>query len=316
MDVSKRDGFAVTVGWPETYCKQPGAWFDTLGKWLKVNINGYYKIGHSAVLLIDVANAKCHYYDFGRYHTPFKTGRVRSDSTDPLLAVKTRPTFNEDKSKILNIREILLELQQNRNYHTEGKIIASYASVRFSDSLAKAKTLQQREIIDYGLLNPSKMNCGRFVSQVIRAGKPHWLRKFRLKYCTLLVPSTKSNFLALGNKTEVEHLRQERRFYPDQLMSDEEANSVLPEPNKPKQISANAQWLGGEGLGCWFDINHNGDCYLIHRWTDIGVLESAQNYKLEHGLLELDKPFQMSYPSNSEIITVVQNKHAIRLVRT
>jgi hypothetical protein len=311
----ERNDFAVAVGWPETYCKQPGAWFDSIGKWLNLNKNGYYKVGHSALLLIDSKNEQCFYYDFGRYHTPFRKGRVRSHITDPLLEVKTKPIFNAQNTKILNLPQILEEMQRNPEYHTEGKLIASYTHVNFSSALAKVKAFQQQEILDYGLLKRSKMNCGRFVSQVIRAGKPHWFTRFRLQYCTLLVPSTKSNFLALKHKTHVSHLRNGDRFYPSTLMTKKQEISILDEPEKPTAINSNAKWLGGEGMGSWFDISHNQSTYTIQRWTEIGVLESDFHYIIVSGTIDLNMPYEYSYPSNSEVVTIVQKNTSVRFVK-
>lgn len=315
MKESKRNDFAVAIGWPETYCKQPGAWFDTIGKWLNLNKNGYYKIGHSALLLIDSTNEQCHYFDFGRYHTPFKKGRVRSHITDPLLEVKTKPIFNAQNTEILNLPKILDEMQKNPEYHTEGKLIASYTRVNFSSALSKVKAFQEQEILEYGLLKQSKMNCGRFVSQVIRAGKPHWFTRFRLQYCILLVPSTKSNILALKHKIIVPHLRNDERFYPSKVMSKKQAVSILDEPKKPTAINSSAKWLGGEGMGSWFDISFDQTIYTIQRWTEIGVLESEFQYVIVSGNFDLNMPYQYSYPSNSEVVTIVQKKTNVRFVK-
>ena len=42
----------------------------------------YYKVGHSAIVLINPNQLKCHYFDFGRYHAPKNYGRVRDEITD------------------------------------------------------------------------------------------------------------------------------------------------------------------------------------------------------------------------------------------
>ena len=99
--------FALVIGWPDAYCKQPGFWFDPIGRILGMNRNGFYKVGHSAIVLIDVKNKKCEYFDFGRYHAPFKKGRVRDQVKDPLLKIKTIPIFSEDQQSILNVDQIL-----------------------------------------------------------------------------------------------------------------------------------------------------------------------------------------------------------------
>src|SRR6056297_275305 len=98
----KYTGFAIALAWPEAYCKQPGAWYDPLLLWLKINKNNFYKVGHAAVVLADVENRKFHYFDFGRYHAPYGHGRVRSATTDDDLTIHATPEFTKDQQSIKN----------------------------------------------------------------------------------------------------------------------------------------------------------------------------------------------------------------------
>ena len=70
-------GFAIALAWPETYCKQAGSWYEFITAALGINRNNYYKAGHAALVLVDGINKTCHYFDFGRYHSPFQHGRVK-----------------------------------------------------------------------------------------------------------------------------------------------------------------------------------------------------------------------------------------------
>ena len=70
---NKHTGFAIAIAWPETWCKQSGAWWDNFLNWLGISKNNYFKVGHAALVLIDDKTNKCHYFDFGRYHTPFES---------------------------------------------------------------------------------------------------------------------------------------------------------------------------------------------------------------------------------------------------
>jgi len=37
-------GFAIALAFPDTYCKQAGAWYDNLLNWLGIANNNYYKV--------------------------------------------------------------------------------------------------------------------------------------------------------------------------------------------------------------------------------------------------------------------------------
>ncbi len=52
MTRNKHTGFAIALAWPQTYCKQPGAWYDPITLLLGINKNNYYKVGHAALVLI------------------------------------------------------------------------------------------------------------------------------------------------------------------------------------------------------------------------------------------------------------------------
>jgi hypothetical protein len=75
-------GFALALAWPETLCKQAGSWYDYHMHYLGINKKGYYKVGHSALVLVNQSSGNCQYFDFGRYHAPHGLGRVRSERTD------------------------------------------------------------------------------------------------------------------------------------------------------------------------------------------------------------------------------------------
>lgn len=160
----KYTGFALALAWPQTYCKQPGSWYDRISNFLGLSENHYYKVGHAALILIDSQNKKCYYFDFGRYHTPFRHGRVRSALTDHGLAIKTIPEISNNGKKIENFRDILTELQLNPECHGEGKLYASYCRINFQKAFTKVNKLQQKSPIPYGPFKYKGSNCSRFVN--------------------------------------------------------------------------------------------------------------------------------------------------------
>ena len=142
-------GFAIAIAWPETFCKQPGAWYDMFTTWLGINKNNYYRVGHAALVLINSKNKNAHYFDFGRYHTPFQHGRIRSYDTDHDLLVNTVPVINEKENRIENFYNIVNELRNNPSCHGDGILYASYCSISFEKAFEAVKNMQNRQLIPY-----------------------------------------------------------------------------------------------------------------------------------------------------------------------
>lgn len=198
MRIILHDGFAIALAWPETDCKQAGSWYDFPLYYLGINRRGYYKVGHAAVVLVDNETKSCRYFDFGRYHAPYKHGRVRSGETDHDLRIKTKAVISSDGSGILNLKEILAELYNNGSTHGSGIIYGTTARINFLEALVFAKLMQGREYIPYGPFIANGTNCSRFVNRVIRAGKPIPLQKFRLQFPLMLSPTPMWNLRAIG----------------------------------------------------------------------------------------------------------------------
>lgn len=190
------NGIAIVLAWPETICKQAGAWYDKPLKWLGINKNNYYKVGHAAIVLIDKLNGKCFYFDFGRYHAPYQHGRVRSAETDHDLQITTKATFTKE-GNLQNLEDILFELFLNESCHGSGSLHASFCNVYFEKALKKANQMQENSPIRYGPFEPNGTNCSRFVSTVLISGKPSFLFLFRLLFPKTLSPTPIGNVKAL-----------------------------------------------------------------------------------------------------------------------
>lgn len=198
MRKNPHNGFAIVVSWPDTMCKQAGAWYDGLMEALNFSENNYYKVGHAAVVLIEQNGTECHYFDFGRYHTPFGYGRVRSVETDHDLRITTPPVILNNE--IVNYEEILSELLANPSCHGTGKIYASYCSINFSAALKKAKEMQDASPLAYGPFTSKGTNCSRFVRSIALAGKPKLNHQFLLLTPYSISPSPKTNVDSFKNK--------------------------------------------------------------------------------------------------------------------
>lgn len=198
-----RDGFAICLAWPETRCKQAGAWYDWPMRLIRFNRAGYYKVGHAAVVLVEPTKKKCFYFDFGRYHAPHGKGRVRSEKTDHDLVIKTVPIIDQQSGILKNIDNILLEIASNKSCHGYGELLASYCPVNFNNSFNEANGLQLREFINYGPFITEGTNCSRFVNRVILKGNPSWFKKFLLRYPATLTSTPFWNVVVVGNVLKI-----------------------------------------------------------------------------------------------------------------
>ena len=181
-----QNDFIITLAWPEGMVKASGAWYDNI-----LSQDGKYRVGHSALALVNSTTNKVHYFDFGRYHTPEGYGRVRDIETDQDIAVIDAEI---SENKIANIDEILLYLSQMKATHGEGKMYASVLSnVDFKLAFNKAKGIQKKGMVPYGPLVRPGTNCSRFVAKVINASGPSLIKKLRLKYPFCISPSPKRN---------------------------------------------------------------------------------------------------------------------------
>ena len=180
------------LAWPEGYVRAAGAWYDKF-----FSINGKYRVGHSAAVLINSKESKAYYFDFGRYHTPQGYGRVRDEETDPDL---TLPNVNIKSDKIVNLNDILVFLSKLKSTHGEGRLYASLLSeVSFFNAYNYAKKLQNKGMVKYGPFVYGGTNCSRFTASLAINSLPPVLKKIRLRFPFTISPSPKRNVSILNN---------------------------------------------------------------------------------------------------------------------
>lgn len=316
MKLKAKSGFAVAIAWPKTYCKQPGYWYDPILSLVGINKNHYYKVGHAALILIKRESGECFYYDFGRYHTPFRHGRARGSNTDPGLAIQTRADISFNGKYIENFSDILEEMQHKAEYHGEGPIYASYIPVDFNKAEKKAHFFQNRGAVPYGPLRIGGTNCSRFVRSVIRAGKPGAKIVFDMNFLVPFSPTPMNNVNKLFGKTSVQKKLTNAPFNPYEVDLTGRVKLTLPEPQKATQIPAGAKWLGGEGAGAWFHIEKNGIGYKIARYSDNGDLDFESKYEIaDEAEFSTNKDFTIDYVSHYLQVKVMQNKKTIKFKR-
>lgn len=314
---TNKTGFAVALAWPETFCKQPGSWYDAITHKLGINKDHFYQVGHAALLLIHNKERKCHYYDFGRYHAPFQYGRVRNEITDSGLKVFTRAIISTDGKIIENIDDILMELQQNKECHGDGPLYASYCQINFDKAIQKANALQQKSPIAYGPFLHRGSNCSRFVNDTITAGQPNWNFVFKLRFLVWFTPTPRNNVFALQNRTMIPYLLKAKPFQPASLFDQSFLTSTLRSPDKHEAIPKTAQWLSGEGCGSWFDIktqsNHH---YLISRYSPDGDLECQGIFRIiNNQAFDIRSAFQFVHLSHCQKVNIQQDDRLIQFIR-
>ena len=201
-----QNDFIIVLAWPEGMVAAAGAWYDKV-----LSTNGQYRVGHSALILVNTATNQLNYFDFGRYHSPFGFGRVRDLETDPDISLKSKPIILGNS--IDNIKEIILEVSNLKATHGHGTLYASILkNIDFNKAYEKAKEMQNMGLISYGPVVLTGTNCSRFVASIMRASKPHWLTKLRLRLPFCLSPSPKRNISIANSSYHVVNMKNYRQI--------------------------------------------------------------------------------------------------------
>ncbi len=304
-------GFGIALAWPQTYCKQAGAWYDPITSFFGFNKNNYYKAGHAALVLINDKGV-CYYFDFGRYHAPHQHGRVRCSSTDFDLIVNTKAVLK--KKEILNYGEVLNELQQNPACHGEGELHAGYTRINFEKAYAKAIEMVEKEATPYGPFVRKGTNCSRFVNTVLQAGKINFWSSLKMNYYVPFTPTPLNNVRSLKSVTIIPQQLSGDIFYPECKLTKERLQSILPAPEKTENLPKNAQWLGGEGGGSWFSINKAGSFYQVTRFSLQGIIECEGLFKTEKKM-PVESLKNITYPSHCQKVSLSYDDEVYVLTR-
>jgi len=198
--------FIIILAWPEGMVAAAGSWYDKM-----FSTNGEYRVGHSALILVNATTNQLSYFDFGRYHSPFGFGRVRDLETDPDISLKSKAIIIDNS--IENIEEILLEISNLKATHGHGKLYASILkNINFNRAYKKSKEFQDRGLISYGPLTPIGTNCSRFVTSIMLASRPNWFTVLRLRFPFCLSPSPKRNISIANSNYHVVFMKSYRKI--------------------------------------------------------------------------------------------------------
>ncbi len=312
-NLPQNSGIAIALAWPDTYCKQAGAWYDPLMNVLKISKNNYYKVGHSALVLIKNGGTECHYFDFGRYHAPKGHGRVRNKLTDNELQLKTIPKI--ENKKLLNYDELLTELQSSSVFHGDGDLYSSYVEIDFIKAYTKAIEMQSNSPIVYGPFVKNGTNCSRFVSSVILAGLSLKEERFKLKYFVPFTPSPSSNVKALP-KQAIKQKPENHKIFTPKKQAKQKLKSTLQPPTCPSFLPKTVQWLSGEGSGSWFCLQQEKTAIKITRFSPKGDLECSGLFQAKtKNNFRLSQGFKITHLRNCQQVTIIQGEQKIILTR-
>lgn len=91
---------------------------------------------------------------------------------------------------------------------------------------------------------------------------------------------------------------------------------VLPQPERHTDVPQNAQWLAGQGAGSWFVIQttENEKEFHIQRLSPDGELECEGDFTASSNI-DLQKDYEVTYPSHCAVVTVRQYDTTISLTR-
>ena len=189
-------GTIIALAWPDTKVIHDGKWYDEPMRWVGAIKEDCYSAGHAAFLLIHNKTGDIQYFDFGRYQTPMKYGRVRSKLTDPNIEMKHKAIIHN--GTLLNLEEILIERFNNKACHGVGRLTASIVKrIDYNKALAKVMAMQKREAIYYGPFEFKGTTCSRLVAQTVLASTSDWLTKVMivLPYTVSATPRSNNKVL-------------------------------------------------------------------------------------------------------------------------
>lgn len=318
-EVKRNNGYAIALAWPETYCKQAGAWYDNLMGMIGISTNFHYKVGHAAVILVEGKNGNCHYFDFGRYHAPFGYGRVRNKETDHDLNIHSKAILNPTGT-IKNLHEILSEVYHNPSCHGTGPVHAALTKIKFDQAYEKALEMQKANPWKYGPFIWNGTNCSRFVRSIILSGKPALKQVFRLKLPLSLSPTPLGIVKTIGGRTVFRSgrnymLNNSPKLKPPSL-SLKNLKKTLQIPLKGLSIPSNAHWVAGEGAGSWFHIEQAGARFRITRYNEPGDLECTGLFiVMGKTNLTLSEPYEFIHLSHCDQVNIKQYGKTIALKR-
>ncbi len=331
-DFKKYKDLAIVIAFPDNWAKGEKI-RDRILYSLGITYTQYYKVGHAALLLIKKETGEVQYFDFGRYITPPKKGRVRSKDTDPKLAIHIKAEF-DNEGELINLFDIMSFLESIPDAtHGHGETYFSVCkNINFEYGLRYIHSLIERGNIKYITYGIGGMNCSSFVSKsLLKAIKPG-RKKINLYFSETIAPTPLGNVVNASEKGNIWKLNTNRfdelklnrlkvlKIIFDSTMLSLTKNKYLKksinnfEPlnnHKRIEIPKKAQYLFSLGESSWMHIYKNRDCnkneFIIESYTDNNKLNYSIIAEQEEGYLNLNIPYKFTYDCNRLRTIIIQN---------
>jgi hypothetical protein len=282
-----------------------------------------YMCGHTAILLISSESREIQFYDFGRYITPKSKGRLRENITDPLLIFPFKAELCDD-GKLLNQNQILDHLYTLGATYNNGRRICSPEPYRINFKKADERITKFRNmgIVPFGPFYLNGSNCSRFVNRILYEGSFSKYDKWLLQLALIVIPTPYGNLRPITAKGRV-LMKNENGIVSTKLtrwqvvaavfkMISFSFNKGSKEEEKEIEIASNALQIGFGKTGAWFVIERHmseleDDLYSIKRYFADKQPYSQGIYNVSPDGFDIDRPFEMAFPSHSAECSIVQN---------
>lgn len=317
-------GKIIPIAYPDTYVKYSTEYVQNkIFPFIGLGKKGYIKAGHALLLLINNATGYIHYFDFGRYVTPHKKGRVRSEKTDTELHIPLKAKISSSLA-LQNLDEILLWLEAHpEKTHGQGRMIASVCDeVDYNKALSYLENLQNEGSIPY-LTFSSKIgsNCSRLVTDTLihSSNNPRIVKKMKQNNC--FTPSPLGNVKHSATNRQVYKvyngnvslykksiLKENLTNYFDRNIPNNTNNAI------PLKIG-NAQLLKSVGASAYFEIKSTADLsiFTIIRYTETFEADFEGLFKIENQGFNIKEAYQFIFDCNCNHCHIKQKNTVYRL---
>lgn len=312
-------GKIISVAFPDTYVRFSENFIqEKMFPLVGLGKNGRIKAGHALLLLIENTTGAIHYYDFGRYVTPPKHGRVRSVLTDIELEIPLKAVIRKDK--IENIETILKWLADHpEKTHADGRLVASVChKIDFNKAESYLKSMQKKGSLPYNAFGNIGSNCSRLVTDtLIKASDDE-------KITAPLIRNNKFTPSPLGNVKYGAHGGDvyvvdngEFSLYEKSLLFEIIFNyfdTTKAVKQGPKNIikREGLHYLDGVGAGAFFEISKLDINFLIKRFTENAVLDFKGIFKINKSDFDITQKYEFIYDSHCLFCHVKQGNEVFR----
>jgi hypothetical protein len=326
--------FIIPLAWPELLVPTAEGPYDFIMKATNLCKDGFYKAGHAAFLLINAQTGNVSYFDFGRYITPHKQGRIRSEVTDPELVFSIKAYIKN--GNIINIEELIKYISQHSDTHGSGTLYAGiHKRVSYQLATDYIQNKQSKAFIPYGPFQIGGTNCSRFVAQTISKSVKSGGTKFLFPFYGTPSPlgniynSSEREWFKCNNGkvkklSDLNKLKQIKLLGSLLFFGKQEViprhylktSSAINIPEKHKNLPEHAKWLGGTGAGAWYFFSQKSNQkHQFGRYQANGNKDFEFWFETQKNNFNPEAPFKFTYPSHALKITISQNNETFIFLR-